>query len=71
MACGGGGGNQRRTSPHFQGWEMKILNISFPRVGIESTTPWATAPQWASTLNVCAVIHTNTTSEMFSIQTRC
>ena len=32
------GGTQRRVLPRNQVEETEILNISFPRVGIESTT---------------------------------
>ena len=31
------GGTQRRALPRKQGEEMKLLNILFPRVGIEPT----------------------------------
>ena len=34
--CEMSGGTQRRDSPRYQCEEMKILNISFPRVEIES-----------------------------------
>ena len=32
------GGTQRRALPRYQCKEMKILNITFQRVGIEATT---------------------------------
>ena len=32
------GGTERRISPRYHSEEMKIFNITFPRVGIEFTT---------------------------------
>ena len=43
------GGTQRRALPHYQSEEIKILNISFPRIGMEPTA----CPSTVARVSIC------------------